>query len=695
MKPRYDPLGVRIRRAFKRPPSYFVHRLLGSAERRARRPWSSVLPRLVTERALLSALGVKDIDTLWDELSRQPFFIETAARAATAERFATRYPEARPHILRGADAVLRHEFDLLGSGPQALGTPLPWHDDFKTGRRWPLEYSTDIEYLELERSSDVKVPWELSRCQHFTRLGQAYWLTGDDRYAQEFVAEVSDWIPANPYVRGVNWACAMDVGLRAVSWIWGFHYMADAPACRGGAFRSSFLRALFLHGEFVATHLERGDVNGNHYLCDGVGLVFLGCFFKRARRAAKWLATGRAIVEQEIFNQTTPDGVDFEQSTAYHRLVLEAFLTPYELLRKSGETVPAACLTRLERMCEFVQAYTKPDGRVPLIGDADDGRVQILGDQHVNDHRYLLSSAALLFGRGDFKTTAGRCWEETFWLLGSDAPQRFDRLETSTVAPLASIAFPDGGVYVLRSPDAHLVIDCAEVGMNGRGGHGHNDVLGFELFLGGRNLITDCGAFVYTASREWRNAFRSTAFHNTVQVDGEELNRFIGPDALWNLHYDARPVDPSLRLGSRVDAFRGGHRGYERLASPVSHTRECFLDKTRPRVLIRDSLAGPGEHGIVWRFHLDPAVTAGIDAGDVCLSGAAGTSWLLPDLPAAFEVSLEPGWVSPSYGVKVPTTVLVWRASARLPVVGSYLFAESRLAPDERTSAVLALSTIQ
>ena len=49
--------------------------------------------------------------------------------------------------------------------------------DFKTGREWPLEYCTDIDYNELDRPTDVKVPWELSRCQHFTRFGQAYWLT--------------------------------------------------------------------------------------------------------------------------------------------------------------------------------------------------------------------------------------------------------------------------------------------------------------------------------------------------------------------------------------------------------------------------------------------------------------------------------------------------------------------------------------
>jgi len=313
---------ARLRRALRRSPRYLAWRAIDAAKRRARRPWSYIYPRYLTERALLGACGAHSIDDLWRELALQPFFISADRRQHTASRFRTEYPEALEEIVSAADRTLRHEFDLLGSGPQSLGTPLPWHTDFKTGRQWPLQYCTDIEYNELDRPSDVKVPWELSRCQHFTRLGQAFWLTGDERYAAEFVAETTDWIGANPFSQGVNWACAMDVALRAVSWIWGFHFFAGSDACRNREFRSRFLRALFLHGQFVVKHLEKADLNGNHYLCDGVGLVFLGTFFRRAHAARGWLTLGRSIVEQEIFTQTSRDGVDFEQSTAYHRLVL-------------------------------------------------------------------------------------------------------------------------------------------------------------------------------------------------------------------------------------------------------------------------------------------------------------------------------------------------------------------------------------
>jgi uncharacterized heparinase superfamily protein len=678
-------VGSRLRRALRRSPGYLAWRAIDSAKRRVRRPWSYVYPRLLTDRAFLAALGARDVDQLWGDLAEQPFFVSTSERSRVVERFVAEYPDGRVAIERAGSAIMRHEFDLLGSGPQQLGTPLPWHTDFKTGRQWPPAYCGDIEYHELDRPTDVKVPWELSRCQHFTRLGQAYWLTGDERYASEFVAETTDWIAANPLACGVNWACAMDVALRAVSWIWGFHFFAASEACRDPSFRSRFLRALFLHGQFVVRHLEQADVNGNHYVCDGVGLVFLGCFYRRARCARRWRRVGRAIVEQEIFQQTTPDGVDFEQATAYHRLVLEAFLTSYELLRRHGERPPDACWNRLERMCEFVQAYTKPDGRAPLIGDADDGRIQILGTQPITDHRYLLSTAAVLFDRGDFRSSAGRCWEETFWLLGPDAADGFRALAPRT--PPGSTPFADGGFYVLRAPQTHLIVDCGDVGMRGRGGHGHSDILSFELFLNGFNVVTDCGAYLYTASREWRNRFRGTAFHNTLQVDGEELNRYLAPDALWQLHYDAKPIDPAFHTSGRVDCFRGGHSGYARLVSPVSHTRALFVDKELPRVLVWDRVGGSGTHALVWRFHLDPAVTPLARGTDVRLSGGGRTVWLLPDDTAAtFSLSVEPGWVSPSYGVKVPTAVVVWRATAAVPIEASYLFAETQLTPGDRSA---------
>src|SRR6266508_3174051 len=297
----------RARRALRRSPRYLAARVVDSARRRVERPWSKVAPRLFTTARLLRETDTRTIGELWDRQKRRPFFMSPSDRDAWATAFERTFRDSRAAVLAAADAALRHEFDLLGSGPRDLGDRLPWHTDFKVGRTWEAEYASAIQYAELDRPTDVKVPWELSRCQHF-------------------------------------------IALRAVSWIWAFYHFADAAACRSSAFRSRFLRSLFMHGEFIASHLERSDVNGNHYLCDGVGLVFLGVFFGATPKGRQWLAQGRALVVDESELQTSTDGVDFEQSTAYHRLVLEGFATPYPLMRKAGDPVSPAAWSRLERM---------------------------------------------------------------------------------------------------------------------------------------------------------------------------------------------------------------------------------------------------------------------------------------------------------------------------------------------------------
>ena len=681
-----DWLG-RARKALHRPPRYVLGRIRDELRQEARRPWSRLYPRVLRDATVIGESGARSFDDLWQRQMDAPFFLNPSDRNRYAAAFRARYPDEAAGLTARADAAVRHEFDLLGSGVKALGATLPWLDDFKTGRHYPLQYCRDIAYMELDQPTDVKVPWELSRCQHFTALGQAYWLTGDERYAREYRAEIEDWIAVNPFAYSVNWACAMDVALRAISWIWGFYFMAGSEACADHAFRRRLLRSLFMHGEFVFTHLETSDVNGNHYVSDGTGLVFLGLFFKHTASGRRWLARGRHIVCDEILEQVSDDGVDFEQSTAYHRLVLELFFTSYLLLERHGEPVPERQWARLGRMLDFVAAYTKPSGLAPLIGDADDGRVQKLGMQATNDHRYLLSTGAVQFSRGDLKTAAHHFCDESFWLLGPDNTASFDRLQ-GDAPTFRSVAFPAGGFYVLRSPSAHVIVDCGEVGMRGRGGHGHNDILSFELFLNGLNVVSDCGAYVYTASREWRNRFRSTAFHNVAQVDGEELNRFVSEDALWQLRDDAHPIGVRWVVGQDGDYFHGGHDGYARLSPGVMPSREILVVRGTPRVVVRDRIEGAGVRTIVWRFHFDPSVRAELTDGDCRLTSDAGEVWMLPigDAPGSWR--LDKGWVSPSYGVRHDTSILVIEYAGLLPVSPSWLFAEARLPRADRQQAL-------
>jgi len=227
--------------------------------------------------------------------------------------------------------------------------------------------------------------------------------------------------------------------------------------------------------------------------------------------------------------------------------------------------------------------------------------------------------------------------------------------------------------------------------MHGRGGHGHNDILSFELWLDGMNLVSDCGTYLYTASREWRNRFRSTAFHNVVQVDGEEMNLFISPENLWQLHDDARPVDVAWARDSRMDYFRGSHTGYMRLTPPVSVAREIALLKDGPDVIVRDAIGGTGTRDLVWRFHLDPSIAAEIDGGDVRLSTSGRDAWLQPlSMPEGVTMRIESGWSSASYGVREAIRVLVVQGRVALPQTATFRFGLARL-PIDRLQTLVAM----
>jgi len=608
--------------------------------------------RALSTQKLLGLLGGSSLDSLWARLSDAPFPFHLGPVAEDAYDAAC--PGDRAHILAAAEGTVRHRVNLLGSGPIDLGTPIDWHRDFKSGHSWPMAPSRRINVLDLGRDSDIKVPWELSRLQWLIPAGQAYLLTGEDRYAQAVRDVIEDWAGANPLGRGVNWACTMDVALRGITLVWLFKVFCQSAAWRDDRFRAEFLKLVYLHGDFTVRHLEWSDINGNHLTTDAAGLVVMGLFFGDGDAPQSWQSRGWDILSDELPKQVFLDGVNFEASAAYHRLVTELFLIPALYRRAAGLGVADKYALRLRKMAAFTAAYTRSDGLSPLWGDADDGRTLPFGGQDLGDHRYLIAIIGHAFGDDALVGKALGPMAEVFWTLGPVAVNKL----SSKPESLGSQAFRDGGVFIMRSGDDHIFIDCGPVGMAGRGGHGHNDCLSFEATLIGVPLITDCGAYVYSSDPAWRNDFRSTGFHNTPVIGAEEQNRFVHPDYLWSLHDDAQPDVRHWSTGKEEDRFIGAHSGYRRLPSPVTPVRGIVLDKSAHRMVISDSFEGNAEHGVRIPYHFAPGVEIEQDGPAQWRLRAGGQDFVLvSDMGENWTANLGDGWVSPSYGVKHPITV--------------------------------------
>ena len=251
-------------------------------------------------------------------------FVNPANREAVRSLLENNSPKATDSLIAKADKTCDHVFDLLGSGEVNLGPRIDWHRDFKTGYQWdPAAYYRDINIPY--GKADIKVPWELSRFSHAVTLGQAYWLTGDEKYTREFMAQVSSWIDGNKPKFGVNWACTMDVAIRACNWIAGYAFFSHSPEISDDFFLK-FLKSLYQHGGHIRNNLEYSEtLTSNHYLSNIVGLVYLGVMFPEFNEAAAWKAFGVRELAREMEKQVYADGCDFEASTCYHRLVLELF----------------------------------------------------------------------------------------------------------------------------------------------------------------------------------------------------------------------------------------------------------------------------------------------------------------------------------------------------------------------------------
>lgn len=622
-----------------------------------------------TTAALLRASGATSVSALWERCGRAPY---PGPGSVAADELDAVCPGSVERLRASAERALAHEVELLGARV-SLGAEVDWHRDYVSGFRWPPLSYRRLDVHGFAAPSDVKFPWEVSRFQWVLPLAQVYRLTGDERLAQEARRLIESWLDANPYATGVNWACAMDVAIRLAVWTWLFRAFWQSKAWADAAFQERFLTSVCVQARFVERNLEESDLNSNHYLADAAGLVFAGTFFAGGATPRRWSERGWRILMKEAPLQILPDGVDYEGSVSYHRLVLELLLFPALYRKAVGLDVPRSYWDRLVRMAEFVAAYSDPLGECPLVGDADDGRFLPLGTQTIRDHRYLIGLVGVAADDRSLRVASSGRVDEVYWWLGESACAV---LRDGEGPPTSAAAFRDSGFYVMRHSRSHVFIDCGPVGLAGRGGHGHNDCLSFEATLDGVRLVTDSGTFTYTRAPSERDRFRSTEAHNTPRVDHRELNRFLGTRMLWALRYDARPEVLEWRCGPDQTRLRARHSGYQRLPEPVMVTRTVALDQRFAALAVRDEISGSGRHHVEVPLHLAPGVeVVGVEPGRIRLAAEKRSFVILWSGDRVWQCALASSFVSASYGVREIRRCVRWSAVSAVPLNLSYVMA--------------------
>ncbi|NLF69331.1 MAG: hypothetical protein GX575_09790 [Candidatus Anammoximicrobium sp.] len=569
-------------------------------------------------------LRLEDLPHDWRSFKSLRFWAYSAK--ATGDVLTLTADSDTPDVRR-AEAILQHVYD-----GHHLGDDIDW----EANKYDPVDPAFTREWT-----------YGLNRFGYWRTLGQAYWQTGDEKYAREWIAQMRDWIEDNPYLlfgtgnETLTWR-TIEAGIRCSgSWPDALHDFLGSPSLTADDL-VTFLKSWIEH----AAHLMRITVEhpqhgGNWVTMECNGLGHLGILFPECREAPTWLKTAVDRLTLELDRQVYPDGAQKELTTGYHQVARHNFVGLYKLADHNRVAMPDEYLRRLERMYAYnLQAMT-PEGRLPPLNDA--GHTNVIAS---------LAEGAELFGRDDFR------WAATGGAEG---------------APPActSVAFPYAGQYVMRSgwgsDDRYLLFESGPYGI----GHQHEDKLSMFLYGFGRVLLTEAGTYSYDASK-YRRYVLSTWAHNTILVDGQPQQR----RGLAETYETETPLDNLWTSNPVFDAADGDYRsGYgPKREIDVQHERTVVF--LRPDYwVVLDRLHAQGSHAydILWHLNNDAAKH---DARTLAAWGAdPGVANLLVTPAAATGLALEivTGREDPVLGFapasrKKPIPVLDYRLVADGPV---------------------------
>jgi hypothetical protein len=508
---------------------------------------------------------------------------------------------------------------------------IAWRKDYRHGQETDARYFRRIPYLDFERAGDHKWIWEINRHQHLVLLAQAWTLDPAAAYATALAGQLESWLDANPPQVGVNWTSALEVAFRALSWIWILHWAGETLPEH---LRERLLGSLRAHGRHLYANISIYFSPNTHLLGEALALHALGKYMAALPEAASWRERGGYWMQECLRRQVREDGSYFEQSSYYHIYGLDMF--SLHAVWNGG-----AMGVELERMAEFAAALLGADGRIPLLGDDDGGRLF---------HPFGPRDE---FGRGSLAVFAGMAgwapgpseWldreaacEMAVWWLGARAAGCW---EVRRRGSGRSRLFAGTGLAVLRGEGLEVTVDVGPFGP-GSAGHSHADTLSLTVRRHGREVLIDPGTFTYLSDPAWRERFRGARAHNTVTVEGVEQAapggpfRWLSKPSVQVLEWQSDDVADTVAAVCAYGAVR--------------HYRVVRLEKGEPRIWIADRVEGAGA-GVSQYWHLGETAE---ELGPGCFRTAGARITLeKPD-----EMSIEESWRSRVLGSREPAQVV-------------------------------------
>ncbi len=570
----------------------------------------------------------------WKEKSG--FFSESFSASDIPESLQTIAIDGAKDIMDGKISVFDVSYNFT--------TPFRWNTDWRADYTWENNYFKTYSFYEQQKTKeyDVKFPWELSRLSFLIPVARAYQIE-EKKHQLAYLHEIlTDWKTNNSIAYSVNWY-AMEVSVRTINLIQLREILLETPDTDTTI--TILNEILVLHGIFLWRNIEFTDIRGNHYSANLTALLLIGKVFKALYPEANaWYNYALKKIEKECHLQFIEDGVNFEKSIPYHRLVVEFYLISFLVMQRSGVKVSNDTLVKLKKACEFTRDYTKPNLLTPIIGDNDSASVFQNDEVMLNDHTNMLQLASLFFDDGSLNITTKKHYS-VFEIFGTEPVKSYKHVKSNE---FQSSFYKKGGFVIVKNKQNYFIADIGEVGMKGRGGHGHNDLFSFELMCGQTDIIIDAGCYTYTGDLALKTKMKSTAYHNGLLVDGEEIAPMIGN---WGISNVAAPFDVAVENTDSRVTISGKHSGYNRLADPVIHERTFEIQKNDFKLICTDTITCKMTHEIQRHLHFSGNVNLEVNRNGV-FATCKGVQYVITT-DNSTELKVEDFILSYNYGSKI------------------------------------------
>lgn len=422
-------------------------------------------------------------------------------------------------------------------GPVAVLTQLDFDPSFL--QRFPLEALMEDRIVILHEAEKFNwdAPWKFENRSALWNYNLHYfeflfplikaWLdTGEHCYLNKIKQMIQGWIRRNPRENGGAGWDPYPTSLRLVNWISCYGYLEHDLE---ESFRQQMLFSMKEQYANLAAHLEK-HLLGNHYFENLKTLVICSIFFQNPEMTEAALRE----LKKQCAEQILPDGMHFELSPMYHKIILEDMLRTAAVLRQA-ERKDGEIEQYLQPMIDASYSLEEGLERIPLFNDCGNNVAKSL---------------------------------ETLVLVAKD---NFD------ITPQYKSQLPDSGYSIFKIGDWKMIVDAGQPGPKYLPGHAHCDAMSFELFHRGRPVLVNCGTYAYQCAE--RGFFRSTAAHNTVIVNDTEQSQ------CWSAFRMAK--------GSKVQILQQDAHGISmKMTDYRGHTAIRKITICGKKILISDTSEG-------------------------------------------------------------------------------------------------------